>query len=348
MHETWRIDATRLRPYNDAPAYLSGEVTVDDFDNLVIRGRATQQLQGWHSLGARSGWLEPESFELFVSTISSKDLGACSTGVLGEDKIPSISVSHFVRSSVSLHKTTLIPNFYSGWGYDNSGSRSQVGLPAEWQVTGRHHNFMLRYDHERGVLSCFANDVLVHAIQALLSRFRLVFRVEAVGVEGEFAFCFERLMYRPLGGGQTNRTLLNCWLPEYSPTFISYAHADKDQVESLVAWLRSRGVRLRGDWEIRGGGSLLARISQFISKASFLLVALSPSSAKSRWVSKELEIALSQQLAGTIPLTVIPVVLAPCEIPAFLAGTLRFDLSRPDQEAERRKLLEALSFRQRW
>lgn len=349
MQQAWRIDPNALRPFNDAPNYLAGEVAVDDFDNLLIRGRAQDQLQGWHNIGARSAWLEPESFEIVTSTISSKELGACSTRIVDGNERTRIALSHFVRSSVDLRRKHFISNFYSGFSYDDRGQRSQVGVPAEWAAAGRHHNVMLRYDHDEGLFSCYANNVLVHWIQGRTGRFRLEVIVQAVGVEGDFDFRFERLMYRSLAMSKgPNREALNCWLPEYSPTFVSYAHADKQDVDEVTRWLRSKGVRVMGDWDFRGGDSLFERIAKYISRASFLIVALSPTSVSSRWVSKELEIALNRQLSGDTPLRIVPILLAPCQVPPFLQGTVRFDLTSANRTAALEKLLETLSYRKQW
>lgn len=348
MLETWRIDPTALRPFNDAPAYLTGEVTVDQFDNLLIRGRSKEQMQGWHNIGAESVWLEPESFEILASTISWNQLGACSTRIVDEKGVTRIALSHFVRSSTRLDQKRFIENFYSGFGFDSAGHRSQVGIPADWSATGRHHNVMLTYDHEDGVLSAYANGVLVHSMVGSTTRFRFQVLVQAVGVEGDFDFRFERLMYRPLGRARGENLLaLKCWLPEYSPTFVSYSHSDKPHVDKITSELRSKGVRVMGDWDFQGGDSLVQRISQFISRASFLIVALSPASVKSLWVSKELEIAQSLQLSGEVPIKIVPILLADCEIPIFLRSILRFDLTSGDADQFNR-LLDTLSFRQRW
>jgi hypothetical protein len=336
-------------PFNDAPEYLAGEVAVDDFDNLVVRGEARDQLQDWHNIGARSAWLEPESCEITVSTITPRDLGACSTRIVGENGQPRIALSHFIRSSLDLRQKYVGSNLYSGFGHDDQGLRRQVGIPAEWSATGRHHNVTLRYEHERESLSCYANNILVHSAQGRLRRFRLQMQVEAVGVEGEFEFRFERLIYRPLTDAKSpNLSVLNCWLPEFSPTFVSYSHSDKAGVASVSEWLRAKGVRLTGDWEFRGGDSLIERVSKCISKASFVIVFLSPASVSSGWVSKELETALTSQLSGEISLRVVPVVIIPCEIPPFLRGILRYDLTAADREEQLEKLLATLSYKTRW
>ena len=345
----WKIDPNALRPFNDAPAYLTGEVVPDEFDNVVIRGHARDHMQGWHNIGARSDWLEAASFEFVASTISSHHLGACSTRIVDEGEQTRIAISHFVQSSVDLQEKRFISNFYSGFGHDDQGRRSQQGIPADWDATGRHHNVLLRYEHDAGQLSCFANDILVHAVPGRMNRFRFEVLVQAVGVEGPFDFRFERLMYRPLSGANgSNLTKLRCWLPEYSPTFISYSHADKEAVADITKWLRAQGVRVMGDWDFRGGDSLIQRISAHISRASFLIVVLSPSAVASRWVSKELELALNASVSGERQLTVIPVLLQPCDVPLFLRGTLRVDLTSGEQSAPLERLLESLSYRTKW
>lgn len=251
MRETWRIDPLALRPFNDAPAYLSGDVTVDEFDSLLIRGRAKEQLQGWHNIGAGSVLLEPESFEILVSAITTKEVGACSARIVDENEVTKIGISHFVRSSVNLDRKRFIENFYSGFGFDRSGSRSQTGVPADWDALGRHHNFLLRYDNDEEILSCYANGVLVHSVASHISRFRFQVLVQAVGIQGEFDFHFERMMYRPLTHASSkNLRSLACWLPEYSPTFVSYAHSDKARVDEITSQLRSKGVRVAGDWPL--------------------------------------------------------------------------------------------------
>ncbi|HXQ38767.1 MAG TPA: toll/interleukin-1 receptor domain-containing protein [Anaerolineales bacterium] len=349
MQPAWRIDPNALIPFNDAPNYLVGEVTADEFDNLLIRGSAKDHMQGWHNIGAGSVWLEPESFEILVSTISFKELGACSTRIIDDNGLTRIALSHFVRSSLDLRNKKFVENFYSGFGFDERGERSQLGIPAEWDAMGRHHNVMLQYDHDDGVLSCYANNLLVHWILGRLGRFKLQVLVQAVGVEGDFDFRFERLMYRPTSKSVNNNiNVLNCWLPEYSPTFVSYSHADKQALDGVKTWLRSRGVRLMGDWNFLGGDSLLDKISTYISRASFLIVGLSPTSVKSNWVSKELKLALSRQLADDKQIRIVPILLAPCEVPPFLQDMVRFDLTTADTTEQLNKLLETLSFRQRW
>ena len=349
MQQAWRIDPNVLRPFNDAPEYLRGEVKVDEFDNLLICGHSQDQMQAWHNIGAQSPWLEPESFELLASTLSLSDLGACSTRIVDDDERTRIALSHFVRSSVDLRAKHFVLNFYSGFGFDDAGNRSQLGIPAEWEARGRHHNVILRYDHNEGLFSCYANDILVHWVRSRARRFKLQVLVQAVGVDGDFDFRFERLMYRPRSQTESrNLATLRGWLPEYSPTFISYSHADKPRVEPLVTSLRSKGVRVTGDWDFRPGDSLIERISTHISRASFLVVLLTPTAVKSRWVSKELEIALSRQLAGEASLRIIPVMLAHCEVPPFLKGMLQSDLTEPSNAVQLERLLERLSFRTQW
>lgn len=71
--------------------------------------------------------------------------------------------------------------------------------------------------------------------------------------------------------------------------------------------------------EIRVGDSLVRRIEQGIIDAEFLVVVLSPQSVDSEWVRRELESALTREIAGR-RMAVLPVLLEDCEIPPFLAA----------------------------
>jgi hypothetical protein len=77
------------------------------------------------------------------------------------------------------------------------------------------------------------------------------------------------------------------------------------------------------------GDSLLQRIGHAIDKSGHLLACISPTSVNSAWVQRELEIALTSDIAGK--LNVIPVLLADSEMPAFLRGRLYYDARPPNQ-----------------
>ncbi|MBI1923600.1 TIR domain-containing protein [Candidatus Poribacteria bacterium] len=111
-----------------------------------------------------------------------------------------------------------------------------------------------------------------------------------------------------------------------SQVFLSYASADKKIAHRIVDTLHERGVRV---WfyayELRYRDSLVEAIKNAIAACDYLVVLLSPHSVKSAWVKKELGVALSSDL--TIRgITLLPVIIADCEIPPFLASYQYLDL----------------------
>ncbi len=100
--------------------------------------------------------------------------------------------------------------------------------------------------------------------------------------------------------------------------FISYSHRDRSFVERLAKELKMTGIPVWWDeMEIKVGHSIIKKVSEGISGATYLAVVLSPSSIESDFVQRELEIALMGQLS-TKKITVLPLLLTDCEIPTFL------------------------------
>lgn len=107
--------------------------------------------------------------------------------------------------------------------------------------------------------------------------------------------------------------------------FLSHSHRDKHFVRRLANDLTSAGARVWFDEaEIKIGDSLLKRIEEGICGADYLGAVLSPDSVNSNWVQRELEIALTEEIAGRI-VKVLPLLFRDCEIPKFLAGKLYAD-----------------------
>lgn len=80
--------------------------------------------------------------------------------------------------------------------------------------------------------------------------------------------------------------------------------------------------------EIEVGDSLFDRIATGIGTMKYLGVILSPASTKSRWVQREVEIALSKEIHGG-KVVVLPILYKRCQIPAFLQSKLYADFSSP-------------------
>jgi len=331
----YQIGLDGLLPFNDAPSFLSGKIEATPRDGFRIIGTARNQLVGWHKMGLRSVALRPHSFTFSIDAKPKLPLGAYSIGIHAEqDNKPSINISHFLRSSTSLIDPNIGENFFSGWSWDSKGERSQEGLRGSWATLDRYHNLAVNYDADKKTLSCSFNGFLLHEISSELGPFHLVIRFEAVGVEGDFEVEFENISYFSYDSRRLNILPLNAWDPQFAPAFVSYSHGDKNRVRAIADELRSSGVRLIGDWDFRVGDSLIERISTGINRAGYLIVMLSPVSVGSNWVQRELQVAIDAELSHK-SIKVLPVILEPCEIPAFLRGKVWI-------EAGNQNLLEIL------
>lgn len=124
--------------------------------------------------------------------------------------------------------------------------------------------------------------------------------------------------------------------------FISYAQADNDAARRIATRLKSAGVRVWFDeWSLSVGDSIVEKIESELRAADVLLVLLSPASVESRWVRKELNAALSSELRSRA-VTVIPALIADCELPLLLADRQYVDL-RSNFEAGVGRLIEQLN-----
>lgn len=106
-----------------------------------------------------------------------------------------------------------------------------------------------------------------------------------------------------------------------SGVFVSHASADDDFVAELRRRLTAQGVEVWVDSRrLRGGDALAPTIERAIVEAPHVIVVLSPATANSKWVSREVRKALA-----TSPSTVIPLLL-----PGMKSGALH--LWFPDEE----------------
>ena len=350
----YQIDPNAFLPFNDSPTYMAGSVAAGARDELIIRGESRYQLQDWYNIGGRTPYLSPHSFAVSVTAIPKAAVGAYTLGVVGK-KRPSINVSHFLRSSVCLGVEKMGVNFFSGFAFDNSSNsyddrtgRSQYGVSAPFSSQDEHYTLSAGYDADKCLLWCSFNGIPLHEISAKLGTFRLEVCLEAVGIAGKFDVTFENMYYRVFDLENVDNLLaLNAWDSQYAPVFVSYSHRDKNRVDALVQKLRSKGVRVMGDWDFGLGDSLLSHISASVSRSAYLLVALSKESVASSWVKKELEIAMNAELNGERDLKVLPVLIDDCDIPLFLRGTLHADL-REESETRYQSIIKTLRKWGKW
>jgi hypothetical protein len=116
--------------------------------------------------------------------------------------------------------------------------------------------------------------------------------------------------------------------------FLSHNRADKEFVRRLASDLDTQGL---GCWldeaEIKTGESLIEKIREGIDRVDYVAVVLSPDSVASEWVRKEVDVAMSQEIAGK-KVKVLPVLYRKCELPGFLLGKKYVDFSSEDRYYE--------------
>lgn len=121
--------------------------------------------------------------------------------------------------------------------------------------------------------------------------------------------------------------------------FLSHTHADKPFVRQLAQDLRALGIRVWLDEaEIKLGDSLIQKIRAGIDQMEYLGVVLSKNSVKSKWVQREVDIAMNQEIEGN-DIKVLPLVIDDCELPGFLVGKLYADFRHPNNYGNAFRLL---------
>jgi hypothetical protein len=112
--------------------------------------------------------------------------------------------------------------------------------------------------------------------------------------------------------------------------FLSHTRADKAFARKLGDDLVRNGLKVWIDEaEIKVGESLIGKISEGINSTDYLAVILSPDSVRSEWVTREVEIALTQEINGR-RMKVLPLLFRQCEVPAFLSAKLFVDFTKEE------------------
>ncbi len=115
-----------------------------------------------------------------------------------------------------------------------------------------------------------------------------------------------------------------------SSVFLSHNFKDRVFARKLANHLKIAGVRVWLDEaELRLGDSLIEKLSTAIKKMDYLAVLLSKNSVSSKWVKKEINIALNEEICGT-KVKVLPLVIERCSIPFFLRDKLYADFTKPE------------------
>jgi hypothetical protein len=122
---------------------------------------------------------------------------------------------------------------------------------------------------------------------------------------------------------------------KYHSLFMSHTGVDKPFVRRLRDDLLAHGVpRVWVDEaEIQIGDSLIAKIEEGMKVSRYFAVVLSRQSINAPWVKKELDVAMTREIArGEV--VVLPLLYEECELPEFLKGKLYADFTDPEAYSE--------------
>lgn len=109
--------------------------------------------------------------------------------------------------------------------------------------------------------------------------------------------------------------------------FVSYSSKDKKFVRRLVYKLEQAGIKVWFDEvELKIGQSLIERLREAIDSVDFLIVVLSKNSISSPWVTREVDIAMNQEIKNK-KIKVLPILKENVSLPGFLEGKLFLDFS---------------------
>ena len=99
--------------------------------------------------------------------------------------------------------------------------------------------------------------------------------------------------------------------------FISYAEPDTRFAHRLAEDLRRRDAEV---WiapeSIRPGDSWVEAIERGLSESSHMVIVLTPAALKSKWVQKEIQLAIDQERKGRMH--IIPLDVKHCKVPPLL------------------------------
>lgn len=112
--------------------------------------------------------------------------------------------------------------------------------------------------------------------------------------------------------------------------FIVYSYEDKDTVNILIEQLKEKKYHVLSDEElIKPGDNIANKINEAISKSNKIILVLSPSSMKSKWVNIEMK-----KIVETKKLVVPIMVKQIDEIPDYLTDIKYADLTSNEKKEQ--------------
>jgi hypothetical protein len=123
--------------------------------------------------------------------------------------------------------------------------------------------------------------------------------------------------------------------------FLSHNSEDKPFVRDLARYLTEHGFRVWLDEAcLTPGVSLLSALADAVMAVDVVVAVLSKSAISSPWVTKELQIAMTQEVRNR-RIKVIPILKEACDIPAFLSDKLYLDFTSSAKRTRNRPTLIA-------
>lgn len=112
--------------------------------------------------------------------------------------------------------------------------------------------------------------------------------------------------------------------------FISHSSADKIFARKFANYLSQNNIKVWIDEaEIKVGDSLINKISDGLEDCDYVAAILSKKSVSSKWVQKELELAMTKEIDGKMVI-VLPVLIEKCDIPGYLKDKLYANFTDPN------------------
>lgn len=128
-----------------------------------------------------------------------------------------------------------------------------------------------------------------------------------------------------------------------SDFFISYTSADKDWAEWIGYVLEDGGYSVSIQaWDFRPGSNFVLEMQKAAAEAARTVMVLSPDYMKSQFASPEWAAAFARDPQG-IKRSLLPVTVRECRVTGLLAPLVHIDISRSDETAARKLLLEGVN-----
>jgi hypothetical protein len=124
--------------------------------------------------------------------------------------------------------------------------------------------------------------------------------------------------------------------------FLSYARADAALVHEVADRLQLAGIRVWLDKMLQPSANWMEEIERELSAADLVVFFISPSSVRSQWTMREVQVALHRQVSGEGGAVILPVLLEDADVPPLLRQYNWIDLRGGNVENGVGQLVDAI------